>query len=167
MCRSCRVCCTECKCSHPRGLSSPASKNRDENILYLPLRIYFFILQDMNIPLSHTRQYLHREHISHNIICLGSLGSRLPPKVVSRHVCTADKPQTAASQWGAHHCLHSHQKRATIFLCMQRSITKVLQSIAADQTLFPFFLDANRTLPEDRRVGAFPKFTDLASCDSH
>ena len=63
--------------------------------------------------------------------------------------------------------MHSHQKRAAIFLCMQRSITKVLQSIAADQTLFLFFLDANRTLPEDRRVGAFPKFTDLASCDSH
>ena len=52
-----------------------------------------------------------------------------------------------------------------------KSIAKVLhkycKSIAADQTLFLFFLDANRTLPEDRRVGAFPKFTDLTSCCSH
>ena len=126
-------------------------------------------IENMNIPLSHIQQYLHREYISHNIICIQSSGSRLPPKVVSRHVCTADKPQTAASQWGAHHCLHSHPKRVAIFLSMQRSIIKVLQSIAAElgQTLFLFFLDANRTLPEDRRVGAFPKFTDLTSCDSH
>ena len=46
-----------------------------------------------------------------------------------------------------------------------KSIAKVLRQ--SHQTLFLFFLDANRTLPEDRRVGAFPKFTDLASCDSH
>ena len=91
----------------------------------------------MNIPLSHIRKY-----ISHNIVCIRSSGSRLPLKVVSRHVCTADKTQTAASQWGAHHCLHSHPKRADLFLCMQRSITKVLhkyfKSIAAEPDTFPF-----------------------------
>ena len=61
------------------------------------------------------------------------------------------------------------QRERPFFLCMQRSITKVSLKYCgrASQTLFLFFLDANRTLPEDRRVGAFPKFTDLVSCDSH
>ena len=75
MCHSCRVCCTECKCSHPRGLSSPASK--------IGMRIYFISLswyislhpssitriEDMNIPLSHIRQYLHlTQHYLHPIL---------------------------------------------------------------------------------------------------
>ena len=66
-------------------------------------------------------------------------------------------------------CILTQRERPFFFVRMQRSITKVLQKYCgrASQTLFLFLLDANRTLPEDRRVGAFPKFTDLTSCDSH
>ena len=67
-------------------------------------------------------------------------------------------------------CILTQRERPFFFVCkevLQKYCTSIAKVSRQSQPLFLFFLDANRTLPEDRRVGAFPKFTDLASCDSH
>ena len=178
MCRSCRVCCKECKCSHPRGLLSPASKNRDENIFYLPLRIYFFTsssitrIEDMNIP-----------YLIYNSICIENISHTTlfasDPQVpdcrrrlwVDMFALLTSLRQLPVSEEHTTVCILTQRERPFFFVCKEvlQKYCKVLQKYCgrASQTLFLFLLDANRTLPEDRRVGAFPKFTDLTSCDSH
>ena len=133
----------------------------------------------MSIPLSHIRQYLHREYISHNSICIENISHTTlfasDPQVpdcrrrlwVDMFALLTSLRQLPVSEEHTTVCILTQRERPFFFVCKEvlQKYCKVLRQ--SHQTLFLFFLDANRTLPEDRRVGAFPKFTDLTSCDSH